>query len=303
MELPRFIFQAREILVEKPWGGNWIAMLKGFRQSGIGESWEFSAHPSNPSEVLIKGEVISLSELFTKAKEELLGSLADKYTSFPILVKLLDVNSRISVQVHPSDKVAATLGEEDPGKDEAWLMLNSGIIYAGFKRDVEFTEIEQIVASEKEKIFELLNKYEAKPNDTFIIGAGIVHCIEKAKILEVSTNSNLTYRICDFAGRGENLDKAKKALNLHKSHDYEIRGKRGKIETEKFCVEVLDVKEELEFNIDAFNIVFSADGFAILKSQDEIADLQKGYSCLVPAKTKSFTVQSENAKIIRIWPV
>lgn len=61
MELPKFIFQATENLVERPWGGEWISLLKGFRRRGIGESWELSAHASNSSQVLLKKKVAKLS--------------------------------------------------------------------------------------------------------------------------------------------------------------------------------------------------------------------------------------------------
>ena len=302
MELPKFIFQARENLVEKPWGGEWIAMLKGFRQSGIGESWEFSAHPSNPSDVLIGGKAVSMIELFAKAKREILGELADKYAEFPILVKLLDVNGRISVQVHPSDKVAASLGESEAGKDEAWLLLGNGTIYVGFKDDVEFEELEKIVSNEKEKVLELLNKFNASQYDTFLIPAGTVHCAENARLLEVSTNSNITYRICDFSGRGEQLDKARKALNTKKTSDYEIRGKRGKIEMDRFVAELVEVSGVVEFEITTFNILVAVGGYAILRSEKEVADLHKGYSCLIPAATKKYTIEGDRAKVVRIYP-
>ena len=134
MKLPSFIFQARENLVEKVWGGYWIADLKGLKVfEKIGESWEFSAHPSRPSEVLVNGNRLRFSDLVSAARKEILGRLAEKYRSFPILVKILDVRDRISVQVHPSDDVARELGEDEPGKDEGWIILEKGRVYVGFK--------------------------------------------------------------------------------------------------------------------------------------------------------------------------
>jgi len=302
MELPKFIFQARENLVEKPWGGEWIAMLKGFRQSGIGESWEFSAHPSNPSEVLIRGNVVSMLELFAKAKNDILGDLAAKYAEFPILVKILDISDRISVQVHPSDKVAESLGEGEKGKDEAWMALDSGKVYVGFKEDVEFEVLEKTIEEDREKIFEYLNEFNAAQYDTFTIPAGTIHCAERARLLEVSTNSNVTYRVCDFSGRGEQFDKARKALNTKKTEGYEVKGKRGVIDTDSFAAELVDVSGSVEFEINTFNILFATEGYTILRGENEVADLHKGYSCLIPATTKKYVIEGDRAKVIRIYP-
>ncbi len=301
--LPKFIFQARENLVEKPWGGDWIAMLKGFRQSGIGESWEFSAHPANPSEVLVNGKSVSMIELFSAAKEDILGDLVSKYSKFPILVKLLDIEKRISVQVHPSDKVAKSLGENDDGKDEAWLLMSSGTVYIGFREDVTPEKLEELVRDDKEKILDLLNRIDGSQYDTFLVPAGIIHCAERVRLLEISTNSNLTYRVCDFSGREEDFEKAKKALNWKKTSDYEVRGQKGKIRTEKFSLQVIDVNGSVEFELKTFNILFVLDGFAILRSDNEIADLHKGYSCLIPASTRKYTIEGEKLKVAVIEPL
>ncbi|MET1124228.1 MAG: type I phosphomannose isomerase catalytic subunit [Archaeoglobaceae archaeon] len=294
--LPKFIFQARENLVEKPWGGEWIAMLKGFH-GRYGESWEFSAHPSNPSEVLIGGKAVSMLELFSKFRKELLGSLEGKYDRFPILVKLLDVSERLSVQVHPSDEVARELGEDDVGKDEAWLCLSNGKIYAGFSRDLNREEFEELVR--EGRVLEVMNSFEASPLDTFRIDAGVVHAAEGVRLFEVSTNSNLTYRVQDFYGREVDVEKVLRAVKLGRS---DVRGEKGRIETEKFGIEVVEVKGAVEFAIDTFNVLFGLEGFSLLRSDKETAELHKGYSCLVPASTENYTIISESAKVVRVYP-
>ncbi len=299
--LPRFIFQARENLVEKPWGGEWIALLKGFR-GRIGESWEFSAHPSNPSEVIVNGKSISLVELFSKHKKEILGDLAEKYDYFPILVKLIDVKERLSVQVHPSNRVAEALGESDRGKDEAWMCMSDGKVYVGFSRDVSPEELEEIVKENPEDVLGLMNEFDARMYDTFTIRAGTIHCAEGVRLVEVSTNSNVTYRVADFSGRVEQLDKAKKALNFKKSEEYEVRGERGKVEMEKFCMELVEVSGSAEFEIDTFNILVGVEGFSLLKSGGETAELHKGYSCLIPAAAGQYSIISDVAKVVRIYP-
>ncbi|MEM4472399.1 MAG: type I phosphomannose isomerase catalytic subunit [Archaeoglobaceae archaeon] len=291
MELPKFIFQATENLVEKPWGGEWIALLKGFRRKGIGESWEFSAHTSNTSQVLLKKQTAKLSEIFIEKKSEIMGSLAEKYKNFPLLVKIVDVSGKMEPHVHPSEKVAESLGIGDGGKVKAWLML-SGIAYIGLNKDISLDELEWIL--NEEEIWKKMNKFQSTAYDTFLIPPGVIHSAENARFIEIGTNSEASIGIRD--------EKIKKALNLKKTEDFEIKGKKGRIETEFFFAEVVDVVGKQEFNIETFNILLNLEGFAILRSEKEVAELQKGYSCLIPAATGSYSIHSERAKVLRIAP-
>ena len=296
MELPSFIFQAQENLIERPWGGEWIAMLKGFRQSGIGESWEFSAHPSNPSFVLIGGQQMSMLELFAKFKDELLGKVAEKYSTFPILVRIADVAGSAPVHVHPSDKAAASLGESEGGVEAIWMSFNKGHAYIGFKDDVKLEELEEKFEEEEYDFKELLNKFETTPYDTLVINPGIPHAAEGLRLLEVSSNSTLAYFF-----RKEDFEKVKKVLKTNKVEDYEIRGQKGKAETENFGVEVIEVSGSVEIKTGGvMNIIYAAEGYFLLKDKG-VADLHRGYSCLIPASTESFTVESERGKIVRIY--
>ncbi len=295
MELPSFIFQAQENLVERPWGGEWIALLKGFRQAGIGESWEFSAHPSRPSTVLVKGQQMSMLELFSKFRDELLGKTAEKFTKFPILVRLIDAASSLPAHVHPSDKAAGNLGEKEGGVKSIWLVFNKGKVYAGFKEDVKIEELEEKLKEEDFDVKSLLNSFETAPYDTFVIPPGMPHAGENLRVLEVSSNSTLAYFL------KEDFEKVKKVLNTKKVEDFEVKGKKGKAEAENFGLEVIEVTGSAEINTGGvMNILYAAEGYFILKGK-EVADLHRGYSCLVPAATESFTVESEGGKIVRIY--
>ncbi len=296
MELPSFIFQAQENLVERPWGGEWIAMLKGFRQSGIGESWEFSAHPSRPSTVLVKGQQITMPELFSKYRDELMGKAAEKFGKFPILVRLIDAASPTQVHVHPSDKAAESLGENEGGVESVWLVFNKGKAYAGFKEDVKIEELEEKLKEEDFDVRTLLNTFETTPYDTFVIRPGIPHAGEGLRVLEVSSNSTLAYFF-----REEDFEKVKKVLNTKKSEEFEVKGKKGKAEAENFGVEVIEVAGTAEIKTGGvMNILYAAEGYFILRGE-ETADLHRGYSCLVPGKTESFSVECEKGKIVRIY--
>ncbi|WP_202320214.1 mannose-6-phosphate isomerase, class I [Archaeoglobus neptunius] len=297
MDLPSFIFQAQENIVERPWGGEWIAMLKGFRKTGIGESWEFSAHPSNPSQVLVDGQQMSMLELFARFKKELFGEYADRYPSFPILVRIIEATAATPVHVHPSDKVAESLGEPEGGVESVWMVFNRGSAYVGFKEDVKLEELEEKLESDDEFDFkQLLNKFETNPYDTFVIRPGVPHAGEGIRVLEISSNSTLAYFF-----RKEDFEKVKKALKTNKTEEFEIRGQKGKAETEKFGVEVIEVTGKVEMSTNGvMNILYAAEGYFMLKGK-EIADLHRGYSCLVPAVTENFTVESERGKMVRIY--
>ncbi|NHW88054.1 MAG: hypothetical protein HA490_00045 [Archaeoglobales archaeon] len=291
MELPKFIFQATENLVERPWGGEWIALLKGFRRRGIGESWEFSAHVSNPSQVLLKKDIVKLSELFIEKKAEIMGSLTDKYKSFPLLVKIVEVSGKMNPHVHPTEKIAENLGISDGGKFKGWIML-SGNAYIGFNKDLDEEDLEWVLRDDE--VWKRMNKIQATAYDTFLIPPGLIHSAENARFIEIGTNREASIEIKD--------EKIKKALNIKKTEDFEIKGRRGKIETDFFTAEIIEVVGKQDFVTETFNILLNLDGFAILRSEKEVAELQKGYSCLIPAITANYSIQAEKAKILRIIP-
>lgn len=296
MGLPNFIFQAQENLVERPWGGEWIAMLKGFRQSGIGESWEFSAHPSNPSYVLVKNQQMSMLEFFAKFKNELLGDLTDRYSEFPILIRIADVATSAPVHVHPSDKAASSLGESERGVESIWITFSKGSVYIGFKEDIKLEELEEKFEDENYDFKGLLRKFETSPYDTFIINPGIPHAAESLRLLEVSSNSTLAY----FFKR-EDSEKVKKVVKLNKVEDYEVKGQKGKAETKNFGAEVIEISGSVEIETDGvMNVIYAAEGYMVLRGE-EVADLHRGYSCLIPATTERFTIESERGKIVRIY--
>ncbi|MCX8172772.1 MAG: hypothetical protein N3D09_04075 [Archaeoglobaceae archaeon] len=292
MEIPNFIFQATENLVERPWGGEWISMLKGFRKKGIGESWEFSAHPSNPSQVFLKGRTAKMTELLIEAKKEILGELSEKYSTFPLLLKIIDVSGRLEPRVNPSAKIAESFGDSEMEKQTAWLML-SGTSFIGFSENLTQEKFDEIMKDEK-TLFEKLNKFEAGIYDTFRIPTGVLYSAENARIIEISTNSELTYKLKE--------EKAKKAIKLNKTEDFEVKGKKGKIESEFFSAEAIDIVGRVDFEIKTFNLLLCLEGYVLLKSEKEFAELQKGYSCLVPAFVGRYSIQSEKAKVLRIVP-
>ena len=149
------------------------------------ESWEVSAHKSSPS-VIADGP--------NKGK-----ALSEVKSDFPLLIKVIDAKTRLSVQVHPNNANAALTGGEP--KTEMWVLLEDGVIYAGLKPGVGPKDIEEAV---KTGAFEdLMVRHEAKKGEAYFIPGGLVHAIsDNTKIYEVQQSSNTTYRLYDWGRVG-----------------------------------------------------------------------------------------------------
>ena len=146
------------------------------------ESWEISVHPSGPS--VVSGGCAETGR-----------RLSDVVAGFPLLVKVIDAKTRLSVQVHPNETTCKLTGG-DP-KTEMWAMLEDGVIYAGLKPGVEPKDVEEAVKSGRFE--ELLVRHEAKKGEVFFIPGGLVHAIgDGTLIYEVQQSSDTTFRLYDW---------------------------------------------------------------------------------------------------------
>ncbi len=185
------------------WGGDRIA--KQFRrkvdQPRIAESWEVSDRDDAMSVVNngpLKGK--TLHQLVVEMGEDLLGT-GQSYTRFPILTKIIDAKENLSIQVHPDETMAPKLKGE--AKDEMWVMLDEGSVYAGFKEGADEEHFKKSI--QKNRGEELLEKLDLKKCDAVNIPGGRVHAICAGSLLyEVQQNSNTTYRLYDW-GRSREL--------------------------------------------------------------------------------------------------
>ena len=143
------------------------------------EEWLVSAHPSSPGRIVGGGG----------------KTLRDVCPDFPLLVKRICAKDRLSVQVHPNDRTAKSVGGE--AKTEMWCVLDSGPIFAGFRRGVTASDVERAVADGS---FEsLLVRFDAKPGECYFIPGGLVHAIgEGTTVYEVQQSSDTTFRLYDW---------------------------------------------------------------------------------------------------------
>ncbi len=195
------------------WGGGAIHALYGKGEEGacIAESWEISDREDDQS-IISNGPLkgTTLSSLVKNHSHTLFGP-GYQFETFPLLLKIIDANKPLSVQVHPSTSSAKELGGEP--KTECWHILDTqdkAIIYAGFNKSLTKEDVAEL--TRKKEIADHLQTFEAEPSQTYFIPSGTVHAIGAGCLLfEVQQNSNTTYRLDDW-GR---VDKEGRARDLH----------------------------------------------------------------------------------------
>ena len=193
-------------LVKKVWGGRKFKEVLNMELPDndlYGESWEVSSHKGGLSYVDngdFQGK--SLIELIEKYGKDILGEeIAEKFKGkFPLLIIYLDINDRLSVQVHPSDEYALRV-EGEFGKSESWYIMEASddaTLILGIKDGIT-KEIfkERVEAKEFDGLF---NTLKVKKGDFINLCPGVVHATMEGSILicEVQQNSDTTYRIYDF---------------------------------------------------------------------------------------------------------
>ena len=191
------------------WGGRRLATELGRSlppEGRFGESWEISSHPLHVSRVAdgpFAGRTIN--ELWESHREELAGPGFGAVSQFPLLVKYLDCDDNLSVQVHPDDAQARAAGHSC-GKSEAWYVLEAeptAQIYAGFKPGVDRAEVERRL--DDGSLVESLNVFTPQRGDSYYIAAGTVHALGGGLLVaEIQQPSDVTYRLYDWDRVGSN---------------------------------------------------------------------------------------------------
>lgn len=193
------------IFMERVWGGRRLESLFGKRLppgARIGESWEIVDRPEAQS-VVHEGRLrgATLHDLWINRRAEVFGDVADA-PRFPILIKLLDAQEKLSVQVHPPQDAAQELGGET--KSEFWYIVEAGAaaeLYAGLQSDSSRREFAHAIAAGT--VAEHVHRISVTAGDCMFLPSGRVHAIGAGNvILEVQQNSDTTYRVFDW-NRGE----------------------------------------------------------------------------------------------------
>lgn len=197
-------FKFEPILKKTLWGGSEIGRFKqlDLQESGIGESWELSQVPESVSVVSegpLKGK--TLTELMEMDPEAVLGTMVYKRfgMEFPLLVKFIDAEDDLSIQVHPDDKLARER-HGSYGKTEMWYVIDAkpgARLISGFSRQIDAEEYTRRIATGTME--EVLKHHYVEAGDVFFLPAGRVHAIGSGLfIAEIQQSSNVTYRMYDY---------------------------------------------------------------------------------------------------------
>ena len=189
------------IFQERIWGGRRLETAFGKKlpaEKRIGESWEIVDRPEAQSIVArgpLKGK--TLHHLWTQHRDEIFEGLSDA-PRFPLLLKLIDAQEKLSLQVHPPEKIAAKLGSEP--KTEFWYVAAAepgAELFLGFGESTTRDQFEKVLR--EGSAAEHIHKIRVKSGDAVFLPAGRFHGIGAGNLLvEIQQNSDTTYRVFDW---------------------------------------------------------------------------------------------------------
>lgn len=291
--------------VDKIWGGD---KLKEFAyelpSDKVGEYWAISGMEDLPSLVTMgkyKGK--SLNDLY-KEEKELFGG--EDYDSFPLLIKLIDANTDLSIQVHPDDYLAEKY-ENSRGKTECWYILNedqASIIY-GLNVDDKKEAIRLI---DEKKWDELLREVPAKKGDFFYVPAGTVHAIKKGcLVLEIQQASDITYRLYDYDRKDDqgrlrdlHLEESKRSIKTEKvdnkieTKDFPTYKETDLLSSQYFEVRKYDIEKASDFKRNKpylMEAVIEGEGKLIIDKEEY--PIKKGDFFILTNKCEDYRIEGK----------
>ena len=316
----------KPIFHEKIWGGHRLKSLlnKDFGDlPNCGESWELSSVGGHISEVangFLAGN--NLQELIEIYMGELVGDKVYKKfgIEFPMLIKFIDANDDLSIQVHPKDELSKKR-HNAYGKTEMWYVVDAeegALINSGFNQPV--TREKYLEHLENGNLTDLLCYEKTESGDVFFIPAGRVHAIGKGVLLaEIQQTSDVTYRIYDYdrtdsEGKKRELhtDLALDAIDFSYQEEYKTKYKKEKnksseiVNCEYFTTNILEFSEKLEkdyYQLDSFIIYMNLDGRFIIEYENGTVEVNKGETVLIPASLESLKLNpvTEEVKILEVY--
>ncbi|MBS4206639.1 mannose-6-phosphate isomerase, class I [Bacillus sp. FJAT-50079] len=301
------------VFQERIWGGTALKDKFGYDipSDYTGECWGISAHPNGQS-IVKNGKYArqSLTDLWKK-QPHLFGH--HQSDVFPLLTKILDANTDLSVQVHPDDEYANVHENGELGKTECWYIVDceqDAEIIFGHTAETKEEFIESI---EKSEWNHLLKRVKIKPGDFFYIPSGTIHALGKGTIvLETQQSSDTTYRLYDYDRVDQNGNL--RELHIDKSIDVTmIPHKNAKstpettiiqgaeitkfVELPYFTVYKWDISGKARFKFTPFLLATVLEGEAILTLNECKYPITKGEHFIIPAQAGEFELEG-NAMLI-----
>jgi mannose-6-phosphate isomerase len=315
----------KPIFKDKIWGGNRISKVLGMDISPLttcGEAWVLSGHHNGPS-VVANGFLAGneLNELIEVYMDDLVGAISfDRFgDEFPLLIKFIDSNDYLSIQVHPDDELAADRYQTN-GKSEMWYVISSedgAGLFCGFKGKVDR---ELFIKHLTDKTLPLiLNNEKVKEGDVFYVPAGRIHSLGPGILLtEIQQTSDITYRIYDW----DRVDSHGSPRELHTlqaldaihfedpepvrlSYRNEQNNPVTLLNSPHFTTNLIDLTQPVNRDyseLDSFVIYICTGGKARLEYRDGHLPVNTGDTFLIPAElTGCRLVPSLRSRILEVY--
>ncbi|MBQ8525731.1 MAG: class I mannose-6-phosphate isomerase [Clostridia bacterium] len=299
------------------WGGSALKdkYNKDIQDNFAAESWEISCHDDGLS-LVAEGEHKgrTLKEVIFENKEQMLGDC--ECERFPLLVKLLDANDKLSVQVHPDDAFAFEHENGSLGKTEMWYVVDAKpgakLVY-GLKDGVTREQFAEAI--ENSTLEELLNFVPVEKGDTFFIPSKTIHAIcEGLLIAEIQQSSNTTYRVYDYNRKDANGNTrelhTEKAIAVASMENVEGKEKAVPkttmvndtkvsvlVSCEFFEVVKYDVSGDIMIVDDSFQLFVCTEGCGKLVYDGGETEFNAGDSVFMPAALRNYTICG-NAEVL-----
>lgn len=286
----------------------------------IAESWELSCHQDGMTVIMNgvnKGK--TLKEYLEEDWTARVGEGAARYSSFPVLVKLIDACQDLSLQVHPDDRYAQEHEDGQNGKIECWYIVDceeGAALACGFNRELTKEKFHESITNGT--LLDVVQIVPVNKGDVFFIEPGTLHAIGAGTLVaEIQQNSNVTYRIYDY----DRIDKDgnPRALNIDKAVDVTKtwlappRRRRPTMQFDGYSANViadcqffttteLHITEEAVFpapNGVSYTHLLCTDGDAALIYDGGVTmPITKGESLFLTADFGTYTIRSKNCTLL-----
>ena len=325
MQTVLYPLKFKPIFKDKIWGGRKIKEQLGLDFGSLpncGEVWLLSGLWDEQSEVangdFVGDEINDLVETFMG---DLVGeSVFDKYgEQFPLLLKIIDANDWLSVQVHPDDELAEKRGIGN-GKTEMWYVMHAdkdAELVMGFNR--EMTRMDYVKVMKNNTLRDVLNYEKVEAGDVFFIPAGRVHALgPDIMVAEIQQTSDTTYRIYDWdrineAGMSRELHIPQSVeaidFNIPDQYKIEVQDVMNKtvpvVDCQYFVTNLLQLQGEMEkdySNLDSFVILLCTEGIFSLVWENGAVFVKQGECVLIPNIVKKVSIRAERyCKLLEVY--
>ncbi len=308
-----FPLKLKQISKNAIWGGTRLAAEYGLGKPGeqIAESWQLTCRDDEVNTIVggkydgkTLAEYISENPLAVGTKHD--GG------RFPLLIKLIDAESDLSIQVHPDDEYAAKY-TTDFGKTEMWYIVDAKpgakLIYG---LNGKYSSEELRAAIENGTLENMMNYVDVYPGQAYFIPSGLVHAIGAGILIaEIQQNSNITYRVYDYNRRGADgklrelhIDDALAVIastdpagvKSEQSDDPATIAKCRYFDVKK--VTLTGTSKDIDVTEESFTHVMCVKGKALIACDGVDYAVTAGEGYFIPAGTGVLTLEAESADLI-----